>query len=90
MYTLGEVLYPGEKAVYFLTVSDGDTDRLVTSGVLNCGYDEADPEGETRYALTARLMRAKAVNDRKAVKDTLYLIYKNEFLSGKLFPLPGE
>ena len=90
MYTLGEVLYPGESAVYFLTVNDGGTDRLVTSGILECGYDEADPQGETRYALTARLMRAKAVNDREAVRDTLYLIYKNEFLSGKLFPLPGE
>ncbi|MCR5675277.1 MAG: DUF5717 family protein [Lachnospiraceae bacterium] len=89
-YTCGEVLFPGDSIRYFITGQTDGRERLCASGILNRDLSEDAEEGDYLYALTSRLVMAKTQNDRAAVKDILYTIYKNEFLSGKLFPLPEK
>ena len=90
LYTHGEILFPGEELRYYITFRDDDRDRLIKSGMLKSELIEDPEEGDSLFALTSRLVRAKTQNDRQAVRDNLYTLYKNDFLSRKLFPLPGE
>ena len=90
LYTHGEILFPGDELCYYITFRDDDRDRLIRSGMLKSELIEDPEEGDSLFALTSRLVRAKTQNDRQAVRDNLYTLYKNDFLSRKLFPLPGE
>ncbi len=90
IYTHGEILFPGESLCYYITVRENEIEKLCTSGTLACDLAEDPTEGESRYALTSRLIRAKTQNDRDTIRETLGLLYKNEFLSEKLFPLPED
>lgn len=90
IYTYGEALFPGESLSYYITMRQDGVDRLSASGEMKCDLMDDPPEGESRFALTSRLLRARTQNDRAAVHSILYSMYKNEFLCEKLFPLPGE
>ena len=92
IFTYGEVLFPGESICYYLTVRQigDDTERLTTSGILARDLTEDTAEGNTRYALLARFLKARTQNDREAEVAAIEEICRNDFLSSKLFPLPGE
>ena len=90
IYTHGVILFPGERACWYVTAKRDGTERLIAGGTVSRDLAEDVEDGETRYALTARLVKAKTQNDRTLIRETLYTLYKNEFLSGKLFPLPEE
>ncbi|MCR4763317.1 MAG: DUF5717 family protein [Lachnospiraceae bacterium] len=89
-YTHGEVLFPGESARYYITARKQGKDRLIAGGMITFSLMEDPEEGESRFALTSRLIRARTQNDRAAVRDLLYALYRNTFMSDRLFPLPGE
>ncbi|MBR5116510.1 MAG: hypothetical protein IK096_05530, partial [Lachnospiraceae bacterium] len=91
IFTYGEVLFPGESICYYLTIRliGEETDRLATSGILARDLAEDPAEGNARYALLARFLKARTQNDREAEIAAIEEICRNDFLSGKLFPLPG-